>query len=964
MIDARAGSQAHDPWLRRWSKPAIGLACLLAAVSVPLYAVKVDRKHDYTDFSVYYKAAERIKLGQWDQVYNLNDGASPFRYAPPLLPFFRPFAELTLPQARMGWYFLQCAWFALGFALIARALGLTRSGRGRRSKGVMGRSELITAIAFLFVLRFCLDCFTIGQVSSLLFLGYAAALYAWMARKPGLAGSALLIPSVFKIGPGFLFSLLAIAPKRSERERSLAWPLAWTLLATGFLAAWVGGWERFRELWRSWLVIVANDSVYYDASHYGSQSIKSAILRAAKAGWLTDSQAHALYLGSALVGCAAILGFWLTRRARAPIGRGAFFALGIFPYLWFMPETFKYSLTTLAIPVALLLAEGAPGKRLPRLSFVALVFGALTLSAAGLDIVGKRAFFAMQQASLPLAATLLLGLATWRMARRHSRPAWQASVSAPEPWPTLPRARPELSASLLVPLPMQSTGTLHASDLSSLIAHHHEALSRATRGESAEILLIPFGNRASSLHPTWHAAERIARELPGVRLLPCSAVAERASALRDGFLASSGRAILALNAEQPAEPAFYAAALEEIRSSRADVVRGNRRHPDSRFRIPVRTLRLVYGRHRLGLLFNRFVRSCLPIRTTDTHSGSWAMTREAATAIFALQRSPGFLSDLEAWITASTYGFRQLDLPVSLYLPQEKSATRVGRETWAILRGIPSLALRSRSGRYAPLAAQPQAITADDWGITPGVNQGILELARLGIVRRVSAMAYGGHLRAGLGELQSVPGVSVGIHFDLTLGKSTPWQVLLDWLKPGADRSRLGAQARDELQKQLAILNDAGIRPTHLDGHHHIHLVPGMLDALAPAIRAAGIHEVRLPEDPALRWSKPLLWLLARAARSAFKRQGFEVRPCFYPNAGHFADQGKLRAALKRHPHAEVIVHPSAQDDLPLHQVPDPYSSGRVTEYRALRMLALDWAPSTPSASRPWPASSSEGPGA
>jgi predicted glycoside hydrolase/deacetylase ChbG (UPF0249 family) len=931
---------------RRGSNAIIALAIALATVTVPLYAVKVSRKHDYTDFEVYYRAAERVQKGQWSEVYNLKDGASPFRYAPPLLPFFRPFAELPLPQARMSWYFLQCIWFALGFLFLERALRLTRAGRGDARRLAPQQSSLLTALSFLFVLRFCLDCFTIGQVSSLLFMGYSAALWAWMARKPGATGAFMLVPSVFKIGPGFLFSLFATAPKRSEQVRAVGVPLLLILLATAFLRFWCGSMEAFRALWSGWTEIVLNDSVYYDASHYGSQSIKSAILRAGQAGWLTAEQAQLLYLSSAIAGCVAILGFWLTRRARSPLGRGAFFALGVFPYLWFMPETFKYSLTTLAIPVGILLADISKNGRRDRLAVFALVFGALVLSVAGLDIVGARLFFGLQRASIPLVATLFLGAAVWRTAYRHSRPSWSRTDHAPAPWPTSPRSEPECTVSVLLPLPMQSTAVLNASWLQSLVMRHHARLLECKQAGapsgSFEILMIPYGNRASRFHPAWQEAERLANTLEQVRLLPCSSTAERGSALRDGFLASSGRYLLGLNAENPAEPEFYQQATEKLARGQGDLIRGNRRHPDSRFRIPVRTLPLVYGRHRMALLFNRLVRLILPVQTTDTHSGSWAMTRRAAIAIFALQKSLGFLFDLEACLTAQAHGFKQLDLPVSLYLPQEKSARRVSGEAWAILRGIPALWLRYRAGCYSPTATGPSGITADDWGLTPGVNQGILELARLGIVRRVSLMADGGHLGAGLRELTAIPGLSLGLHFDLTLGKAAPASLLRQWLRPGRDRARMAVHVRAELVRPLVILRQAGVKVTHLDGHHHIHLIPGMLDVLAPVIVDAGIRAVRLPEDPALLWRKPMLWLLTRFARGAYRRHGFESLPCFYPQAGHFTDQGRFRAALRRKPRAEVHTHPAALDDLMAHQGPDPYTSGRVTEYRALRMLAFD----------------------
>jgi predicted glycoside hydrolase/deacetylase ChbG (UPF0249 family) len=380
--------------------------------------------------------------------------------------------------------------------------------------------------------------------------------------------------------------------------------------------------------------------------------------------------------------------------------------------------------------------------------------------------------------------------------------------------------------------------------------------------------------------------------------------------------------------------------MDLLARTQARIVRANRRHPDSRFRIPVRFLPLVYGRHRLGLRFNRIVRACLPIRSTDTHSGSWVMAREAARAVFALQRFSGFLFDLEIGLVARAHGFEEAELPVTLILAQEKSPKRIAGEAGAILSGLPRLAWRYRRGCYHPQPG-PMAITADDWGLTPGVNAGILELARRGIVRRVSLMAHSGYLREGLDELKAMPGVELGLHFDLTYAKSSPGRVLLAWIRPGADRDALGEEARSELERQFALLEAAGIRPSYLDGHHHIHLVPGLIERLAPAIRAAGIRRVRLPYDRALWLTKPALAALAWLARGRFGRLGFESRPCFYPQARHFLDQGALRARIGHQPEVEVITHPADRDDLGELGIPDPYTTGRVTEFQALRMLEV-----------------------
>jgi predicted glycoside hydrolase/deacetylase ChbG (UPF0249 family) len=416
----------------------------------------------------------------------------------------------------------------------------------------------------------------------------------------------------------------------------------------------------------------------------------------------------------------------------------------------------------------------------------------------------------------------------------------------------------------------------------------------------------------------------------------------RGEAIREAFLTSRGRVLWICNPEQPCDPVFFAEASKLVAEGH-DLVRANRRHAESRFRIPVRVLPYVYGRHRLGLLFNRLVRLMLPLEAQDTHSGTSVLTRKLAAHVFSLQRYPEFLYELEWSLTALGHSLRETSLPVRVLLPEEKTVRRMSRETVSIALGLPSLLLRYRRGFYA----EPQAstrITADDWGISPEVNSGILELARQGVIRRVSMMATCPYLESGLEELKKVPGIELGLHYNLTYGAvrlapGGPNRFMLDWCLGG--RSRMAPLARAELKRQLDVLEQAGVRTQYVDGHHHIHLIPGLLRELAPEIKARGIRRVRLPFDRRLILSPKFpLVILSLLARGELKRQGFEHFPCVYPLSRWFADHGRLQASLARNLSAEVIVHPARSNDFSRLAIDDSYSEGRVLEYRALAMLA------------------------
>lgn len=890
---------------QRRSLLLLGFAALLWGITLPLYGVKVWQKIDYTDFDVYYRAATRLGAGHWDAIYSLSDGASPFRYAPPALPLLAGLRALTLPLAKMTWYFLQYSWFIAGFYFLY--LGLRRIHSARRC------ALIYAAVASLFVLRFCLDTFTIGQVSSLLFFGFSVAFWGVMRRKSSIAGLGLALPTLFKIGPGILYFYLLTLKNRTQ---AILAPLAAVIgLSVACFALTGAYWDRFRLLWEDWWQIVRQDSNYYDASHYGSQSLKSFLLRSVRTGWMGSQTADAVLISLTLVVCLTWVGVWVFRKPRSPLSRGLFFSMGIFPYLWLMPETFKYSLTVLAIPFAVILA-------LPKKNawiWTVLIWSSATLSVAGKDLLPDSLFFGLQQASIPFFSTLLLGWVILREAWKSSTPRFPAAVLL-GPWAQLPVPKDQrnLEISLILPRKAQSHPSVDSDRIQQVIRQIQITFESHWSGRY-EILLIPYGSTTPNLG--------------------------RGEALREGYLAAKGRVLFTGHLEQPCEPDFYVQAYRAIQEGYA-LVRANRRLAQTRFWIPVRLLKLVYGRHRLGLLFNRVVKFFLPIQTTDTHSGTLAMSRDFAHRAFALQSDGGFLFDLELAAIAALNGTRQIDLPVVLHLLEEKSIRRMARETWGILWGLPRLRRRLAQGCYQWPASviHFDALTADDWGMSPGINEGILALARARIIKRISIMSQTPHVAHRLEELLQIPDLELGLHFNLTYGLTrfqSATALLSAWLwQKMRGCEDLSNYVQQELRMQLERLKSLGVSARYIDGHQHIHLMPGLLDTIAPQMRQSDIRKIRLPTDPRLWKSRhwPVAAMTALARRRA-RILGLNSLPCLYPSSGLFGDFASLQALLSKKTRFEIITHPASIDDVGLQAFYDPYRAGRVTEFRALRMI-------------------------
>jgi predicted glycoside hydrolase/deacetylase ChbG (UPF0249 family) len=139
-------------------------------------------------------------------------------------------------------------------------------------------------------------------------------------------------------------------------------------------------------------------------------------------------------------------------------------------------------------------------------------------------------------------------------------------------------------------------------------------------------------------------------------------------------------------------------------------------------------------------------------------------------------------------------------------------------------------------------------VTADDFGLSSGVVEGIAEAHAIGLVTSTSLMVNAPAAEAAFEEARRLPTLAIGLHFVLTfgrpLGPPEPLSRLLD--EDGAFRGReSGAherarpdEVREELRAQLRKFEKGvGRPPTHIDGHHHVHLHPGILRV---AIEEAG----------------------------------------------------------------------------------------------------------------------------
>ncbi len=154
--------------------------------------------------------------------------------------------------------------------------------------------------------------------------------------------------------------------------------------------------------------------------------------------------------------------------------------------------------------------------------------------------------------------------------------------------------------------------------------------------------------------------------------------------------------------------------------------------------------------------------------------------------------------------------------------------------------------------------------------MSDAVNRGILDAHCAGVLTSTTIMVNQPAFEAAATLARAHPALAVGVHLTLVWGEPiagasrVPSLVERDgafprsaaglarrWIRGGLDPIEL----RVELAAQVERCRSAGIEPTHLDFHKHVHALPRVLDAALDVARSTGVRRLRIPHE---RWSDPL----------------------------------------------------------------------------------------------------------
>jgi len=223
-------------------------------------------------------------------------------------------------------------------------------------------------------------------------------------------------------------------------------------------------------------------------------------------------------------------------------------------------------------------------------------------------------------------------------------------------------------------------------------------------------------------------------------------------------------------------------------------------------------------------------------------------------------------------------------------------------------------------------------VNADDFGFSKGVNLGIAEAYRNGLVRSATMMANMPGFEHGVEVSRQNPCLEIGVHLTLTAGRSlgerystiTDDQGNLLRLAEVERRANAGTLDLDEVEAeyeaQIQKVLEAGIRPSHFDGHHHTQNLAGVVGVFLKLASKYGVG-VRINDKSLLTGGYA----------------GIKTTACFSGDFyGEGATAGNLKAIISGCGGAsiEIMSHP-AYIDCPLLSL-SSYNTKRCVELDVL----------------------------
>jgi hopanoid biosynthesis associated protein HpnK len=237
---------------------------------------------------------------------------------------------------------------------------------------------------------------------------------------------------------------------------------------------------------------------------------------------------------------------------------------------------------------------------------------------------------------------------------------------------------------------------------------------------------------------------------------------------------------------------------------------------------------------------------------------------------------------------------------------------------------------------------QRVVFSADDFGLTPAVNEAVERAHRDGILDQASLMVAGPAAEDAVARARALPSLRVGLHLVVIEGPAvSPPADIPDLVDASgqfpSNQMRLGfryffrpsvrRQLAQEIRAQFAAFAATGLTLDHANAHKHMHLHPIVGRLMIRIGREFGLHSVRIPAEPPATLAQTgsragigdrALYAWTRLLRHQAQAAGMVTNDhCFgIAWSGHMTHD-RVRRLLAHLPDglSEIYFHPATQRD-------------------------------------------------
>lgn len=147
-------------------------------------------------------------------------------------------------------------------------------------------------------------------------------------------------------------------------------------------------------------------------------------------------------------------------------------------------------------------------------------------------------------------------------------------------------------------------------------------------------------------------------------------------------------------------------------------------------------------------------------------------------------------------------------------------------------------------------------INADDFGLSESINRSIVRAYEHGVLTSTTMLVDREATNDAVEVAKDYPQLSIGLHLDLDrffcFEVNGHFGIAIDDIDHTnydyVIKSQLSA-VRQEIARQVETIFRLGICPTHLDGHHNIHLMPSILPEVVDVMRDFSLNKIRFPRN-------------------------------------------------------------------------------------------------------------------